>query len=135
VIVVDSSILVGMVRREPDVATLDELLLDEECAIGAPTLVEARLWCAVNKERGTSAWLERFADRASVAVVPFGRDMADAASRAFERFGKGSGHPAGLNFGDCMAYAVSTVLRAPLLFKGADFARTDVMAHEASIRE
>ena len=67
-------------------------------------------------------------------VVPFGRDMADAASQAFARFGKGSGHTARLNFGDCMAYAVSAAMRAPLLFKGGDFGLRDVMAHPASIR-
>jgi ribonuclease VapC len=60
--------------------------------------------------------------------------MADAASRAFDAFGKASGHPAKLNFGDCMAYAVSAVMRAPLLFKGGDFGLTDVMVHPASIR-
>jgi ribonuclease VapC len=60
--------------------------------------------------------------------------MADAASGAFATFGRASGHPAKLNFGDCMAYAVSAVLREPLLFKGRDFALTDVMAHPASIR-
>jgi ribonuclease VapC len=49
-------------------------------------------------------------------------------------FGKGSKHPAKLNFGDCLAYAVSAVMQAPLLFKGADFGQTDVMAHPASIR-
>jgi len=67
-------------------------------------------------------------------VVPFSREMADAASGAFDRFGRASGHPARLNFGDCMAYAVSAVMRAPLMFKGADFGQTDVMAHPASIR-
>src|SRR6266576_4053485 len=53
---------------------------------------------------------------------------------AFDRFGRAKGHPARLNFGDCMAYAVSAVMRAPLLFKGGDFGLTDVMAHPASIR-
>ena len=53
------------------------------------------------------------------------------ASAAFNRFGRASGNPARLNFGDCMAYAVSAVMRAPLLFKGGDFGHTDVMAHPA----
>jgi ribonuclease VapC len=60
--------------------------------------------------------------------------MADVASRAFAAFGRGSGHPAKLNFGDCLVYAVASVLRAPLLFKGGDFGHTDVMVHPASIR-
>jgi ribonuclease VapC len=78
--------------------------------------------------------LESLVDSDQISVVPFGRDMADSASQAFTRFGKASGHPAKLNFGDCMAYAVSSVLRAPLLFKGGDFGLTDVMAHPAAIR-
>jgi hypothetical protein len=68
------------------------------------------------------------------AVVSFSREMADPASGAFDQFSWASGHPARLNFGDCMAYAVATVMRAPLLFKGGDFGPTDVMAHPASIR-
>lgn len=133
-IVLDSSILVGIINLEQDLDRLIDLLVDEECAIGTPTLVETRLWCALNLSARTSRWLEAFVDGPGVSVVPFSRDMADAATRAFMRFGRGSGHPAKLNFGDCMAYAVSAVMRAPLLFKGEDFGRTDVMAHSASIR-
>ena len=97
-------------------------------------MVEARAWCAINLATRTSEWLEHVIDAGPVSIVPFGREMADAASRAFATFGRASGHPAKLNFGDCMAYAVSAVLRAPLLFKGGDFGLTDVMAHPAAIR-
>jgi ribonuclease VapC len=60
--------------------------------------------------------------------------MADAASSAFDKFARARGQPARLNFGDCMAYAVSAVMRAPLSFKGGGFGLTDVMPHPASIR-
>jgi len=133
-IVLDSSILVGIIKGEDDTAPLLELVSGEDCAIGAPTLVKTRAWCTINLAARSSRWLEDLIDRAPVAVVPFGRDMADLASAAFKRFGTASGHPAKLNFGDCMAYAVAMVMRSPLLFKGADFGRTDVMAHPASIR-
>jgi len=133
-IVLDSSVLVAVIKGEEESRPLLDLLTAEECAIGAPTLVEARAWCARNLRGGSSLWLESSLDDGGVSVIPFGRDMADMASRAFAAFGRGSGHPARLNFGDCMAYAVSAVLRAPLLFKGGDFGRTDVMAHPASIR-
>jgi ribonuclease VapC len=122
------------VKGEQDAITLLDLLAAEECAIGAPTLVETRSWCVLNLPGRTSRWLESLVDSDQISVVPFGRDMADSASQAFTRFGKASGHPAKLNFGDCMAYAVSSVLRAPLLFKGGDFGLTDVMAHPAAIR-
>jgi ribonuclease VapC len=133
-IVLDSSILVGIIKGEQGCDRLLDLLAAEDCAIGAPTLVEARAWCAMNLTGRTSRWLEEFINGEGVSVVPFGRDMADVASQAFAIFGRASGHPAKLNFGDCMAYAVSVVMRAPLLFKGEDFGRTDVMAHPASIR-
>jgi ribonuclease VapC len=132
-IVLDSSVLVGIIKGEPESDLLLDLLASEECAIGAPTLVEARVWCAVNLTERSSRWLEEFIDGEGVSIVPFSRAMADAASKAFATFGKASRHPARLNFGDCMAYAVSAVMRAPLLFKGGDFGRTDVMAHPASI--
>jgi ribonuclease VapC len=133
-IVVDSSILVGIIKGEPDVDRLLDLLSAEVCAIGAPTLVEARAWCAMNLAGRASRWLEEFVDADSVSVVPFSREMADVASQAFATFGRPSGHPARLNFGDCLAYAVAVAMRAPLLFKGGDFGRTDIMTHPASIQ-
>jgi ribonuclease VapC len=133
-IALDSSVLVGIIRGEPDTAPLLGLLDSEDCVVGAPTLVETRAWCSINLTTHSSDWLEDFVDSAPGTVVPFSREMADAASGAFDRFGRASGHPARLNFGDCMAYAVSAVMRAPLLFKGGDFGLTDVMAHPASIR-
>jgi ribonuclease VapC len=134
VIVLDSSVLVGIIKPEAGSEGLIDLLAVEDSAIGAPTLLEIRLWCLTNLAARTSRWLEEFIAGEGVSIVPFSRDMADVASQAFAAFGRASGHPAKLNFGDCMAYAVSAVLRAPLLFKGSDFGRTDVMAHPASIR-
>ena len=130
----DSSVLVGIIRGEPDAGGLLDLLESDECAIGAPTLVETRLWCSVNLTTRLSEWLEHFIDMGPGTVIPFSREMADVASQAFRTFGRSSGHPARLNFGDCLAYAVSAVMRAPLLLKGGDFGLTDVMAHPASIR-
>ena len=89
-IVLDSSILVGIIKGEPGSDPFLDLLAVEECAIGAPTLVEARAWCVANLHARSSRWLEEFLDAGSVSVVPFGRDMADVASRAFERFGRTS---------------------------------------------
>lgn len=117
-IILDSSILVAVIKGEESSRRLLQVLAAEQCAIGVPTLVETRAWCAINLGVGRSAWLEDFISRESVAIIPFGRDMADVASRAFARFGKGSGHPARLNFGDCMAYATSAVMRARYYSKG-----------------
>ena len=133
-IVIDSSILVGIIKHEQGWEELLDLLAREDNSVGAPILVEARAWCAMNLVGRSSRWLEDFANGPGVSVVPFGREMADVASEAFRTFGRASGHPAKLNFGDCMAYAVSMVLRAPLLFKGSDFGQTNVMAHPASLQ-
>src|SRR5438067_2106128 len=111
-IVLDSSILVGVIKFEEESEQLVDLLAVEECAIGAPTLVETRLWCATNLAARTSRWLEEFINGQGIAIIPFSRDMADVASQAFTSFGRASGHPARLNFGDCMAYAGSAAMPA-----------------------
>jgi ribonuclease VapC len=84
-----------------------------ECAI----LIVGRFGGTVDLD----AWLARRA----IAVIPVDHTLARLAADAFARYGKGR-HPAGLNFGDCFAYALAASLGAPLLFKGEDFARTDV---------
>lgn len=71
--------------------------------------------------------LDRFLKTASIELVPITAEQADSARRAWRRFGKGN-HPAGLNFGDCFVYALAQTSREPLLFKGEDFARTDIEA-------
>ena len=117
-IVLDSSVLVGIIKGEADAEGLLDLLAGEECAIGTPTLIETRAWCSVNLAARVSHWLDDFIDSGPGTIVPFSREMADVASATFDRFGRASGHAARLNFGDCMAYAISAVMRAPLLYKG-----------------
>lgn len=133
-IALDSSILVGIIKGEPDARALIGLLDSEESIIGAPTLVETKLWCSVNLSTRSSKWLDEFIDATPGKVTAFTREMADLASFAFQKFGRASGHPARLNFGDCLSYAVSGARRIPLLFKGRDFGLTDVLVHPASIR-
>ena len=69
--------------------------------------------------------LDLFVERALIELVPVTAEHAQAARRAWRRFGKGN-HPAGLNFGDCFVYALADATGEPLLFKGADFALTDI---------
>ena len=133
-IALDSSVLVAIIKGEDDADRFLQVLAGEECAIGAPTLVEVRIWCALNRSGGISRWLEDYVGSDGVSVLAFTRDMADVASVAFARFGRATGHAAKLNFGDCMTYAVSVVMRLPLLFKGGDFGLTDVMGHPGSTR-
>ena len=75
-----------------------------------------------NPSREFDALIERF----EVVIEPVTADQARIAREAYRRFGRGSGHPAKLNFGDCFAYALATELDEPLLFVGQDFIHTDV---------
>jgi len=71
---------------------------------------------------------EELLEAAGIVVVPFDDEMAKAAFDAFRRFGKGQGHPAQLNMVDCAVYALANARSQPLLFKGADFSKTDVVS-------
>ena len=90
-------------------------------------LLEAAI--VVESRGGTAAGheLDLFLETASIELIPVTTEQADAARRAWRRFGKGN-HPAGLNFGDCFVYALAATSDEPLLFKGEDFARTDIEA-------
>lgn len=86
------------------------------------------LECAIIAERrfGGRAALDAWLIRRTIEIHPVDQALAQRAADAFARFGKGR-HPAGLNFGDCFSYALAQSLGAPLLFKGNDFARTDLI--------
>ncbi len=95
--------------------------------MSAVALLEAAM--VVESRGGPAAGyeLDEFLARAEVEVVAVTPEQAAVARRAWRRFGKGN-HPAGLNFGDCFAYALASTTGEPLLFKGEDFARTDIEA-------
>ncbi|MCJ2097140.1 type II toxin-antitoxin system VapC family toxin [Methylobacterium sp. J-072] len=124
-IVVDSSAFIAIQRREPEAEGFSRALaLADAPAMAAATYLE----CAIVASRvvdGRSV-LDDWIQARRISVVPVDHALAQVAADAFARFGKGR-HPAGLNFGDCFAYALARTLNAPLLFKGDDFARTDVL--------
>ncbi len=84
-------------------------------------VVESRGFAAASGE------LERLRAKYSIEIVPFNAEMATIALQAFRQYGKGR-HPARLNYGDCMAYALAKHIGQPLLYKGNDFAQTDIPA-------
>lgn len=121
--IVDTSALIAILRREPEATVFNKALLDAAPAkLSAGTLIEARMLAI---RYGVDAELEDLLRDAGVTIVPVDAAQADAAVEAFRRYGKGR-HPAGLNLGDLFAYALAKVTGEPLLFKGADFARTDL---------
>ncbi len=121
-IVVDSSALVAIMRGEPETGRfLETIAAADALLLSAVNYLETSMVLAGPKGKG-AVWrpLEAFLARANIAVAPFDREQAQAAREAFLQFGKGR-HPAGLNFGDCAAYALARSRRAPLLFKGGRF--------------
>lgn len=124
-LVVDTSALIAVIRSEPESSQiLDVLGSAEHRFLSASTLLEASI---VTSGKGTEAErLNIFVQRAALEVVPFSAGEAKVGAEAFRKFGKGSGHPAKLNFGDCFAYALAKTRNLPLLFKGDDFIHTDI---------
>ncbi|WP_029031845.1 type II toxin-antitoxin system VapC family toxin [Salinarimonas rosea] len=130
---VDTSVLAAILLDEPDRARFQTWLERAACIIGAPTLVE--LYQVVSTRRGEEealAAIKALIAQPNVTVVPFDEDHFLLAADAFRRFGKGRDHPARLNFGDCLAYAVARRAAAPLLYKGGDFGHTDLASAPGS---
>lgn len=124
--ILDSSVILAIVQREPGFESLVAKLDGAEYpAIGTPTLVETEIVLEARLGIESRTILEHFVQDFQVAAVSFGEEHWREAARAFRRFGKGR-HPAALNFGDCLAYAVAHLADRPLLCVGDDFPRTDL---------
>jgi len=124
--ILDSSALLAIVFREPGFEDiLARLERAPAVAAGAPTLAEAGIVLHARLGAPARGLLERMLDELDIQEVPFGEIHWRESVDAFRRFGKGR-HPAALNFGDCMAYAVAQLAGEPLLFTGEDFLHTDV---------
>ena len=124
--IIDSSAILAIVFQEPG---FEEILkrIDEEpvVAAGTPTLTETGIVLHARLVDGSRGLLERILDELEIQEIPFGEIHWREAVDAFRRFGKGQ-HPASLNFGECMTYAVAQLAGEPLLFKGNNFGQTDV---------
>ena len=128
-IVIDSSALVAILRNEPDALLFAEAIGAADSAIvSAVNFFEISMVLAGSAHGGT-VWipLDALLIRAKIAVIPFDTEQAGFARAAFLKYGKGR-HPAALNFGDCAAYALAKSKGIPLLYKGADFAKTDIVS-------
>lgn len=125
-IAVDTSAIVALMLGEPDARQIAERLDRASIAlIGSPTAFELTMVMLGVGGAARAAEARRFVSIPPFRLVPFDHEHLSSAFDAFARFGKGI-HPARLNFGDCMAYAVAQVAGCPLLYKGQDFARTDI---------
>lgn len=124
-IVVDTSALIAILLEEPDWRELLAVIaMPGAKAMSAASYFEA---CTVaDKTPGLSELFDRMFEKMGIELVPLSPAHAQIARQTHRKYGKGSGHKARLNFGDCFAYALAKQMKAPLLFKGANFAATDV---------
>lgn len=126
-IAIDTSALVAILFEEPEREAFTRIILERQSVLlSTPTALETRM--VVHGRRGARAVLvlENLLDLPIFQVVAPGDAELRAAYGAFIAYGRGSGHPAALNFGDLFSYALAKVRGVPLLFKGDDFAQTDV---------
>lgn len=124
--IVDSSAIVAIFFQEPGYRELAQKIVDtQNVGIGAPTLVECAIVLTARLGTDARAMLARFMEEANITVVPFTERHFGEAVRAWIRYGMAR-HPAGLNFGDCLAYAVAVLAGMPFLCIGDDFSLTDL---------
>jgi ribonuclease VapC len=128
--VVDTSALLAILGDEPERRALTTAIEEAETRLlSAASLVEASLVVATRYGPEGLRDLDHLVAKAELELVPVDAEQAAEARRGFLRYGKGR-HAAGLNFGDCFVYALARIEGEPLLFKGKDFAQTDLAAVE-----
>lgn len=124
--ILDASAILSMVLGEPNADRIvAHIGAAGIVAAGAPTLVETAIVLSTRLKRDPRPWLNEFLREAEIEVIPFSREHHEVAVDAFQRFGKGR-HPAALNFGDCLTYAIAYIAQMPLLCTGNDFPKTDL---------
>jgi ribonuclease VapC len=125
---IDSSVLIAILFAEPGyLALVDAILEADVVRVGAPTLVETAMVLAWRRGSPAGPDLDGLVRELALTVVPFGESEWHRAVEASNNFGRGR-HAAGLNFGDCLAYATAAVAADTLLFVGDDFRKTDIRA-------
>lgn len=127
--IVDTSALLAILRDEPEALLCAQAIeAAVTCRISAANLLEAAIVVDGSRDPIASRRLDDLLNVANIATAPVTEEQVRIGREAYRDFGKGSGHPAQLNFGDCFAYALAKVTGEPLLFKGNDFTHTDTTA-------
>jgi ribonuclease VapC len=125
--VIDTSAVLAWLKNEPERARIVAALEAHPVRrMSAVSLLEAQIVVRGREHPTLFGKLHRFLEEIETVVTSFDEQQARLAADAFQRFGKGQGHPAQLNMGDCAAYALAKALNEPLLFVGNDFSQTDV---------
>ena len=125
-IAVDTSILIAIAACEQDYRSYEAMLATQDFMVGPSVLLEAHMVLRSRKDVEPHAFVEAVQRLPRCRFVTLEERHFNAARSAFDRFGKGQGHKAQLNFGDCLSYAMAKVACVPLLFKDEDFRHTDI---------
>ena len=125
--ILDTSAIVAILQDEPEAGAFTQAVeQNRPVRLSAANWLEAAVVVDGNRSPALSRRFDEFLREAGVAVEPVTAQQAELAREAYRAYGRGSGHPAHLNFGDCFAYALAMERDEALLFKGRDFANTDV---------
>ena len=126
--IVDTSALIAILRAEPDAATYASAIEQADTrSISAANYLEAAVVIDSARDPIASRRFDDLVHAAGLTIEPVTVDQIRIAHEAYRDFGRGSGHPARLNFGDCFAYALARAKGESLLFKGDDFGHTDIL--------
>jgi ribonuclease VapC len=128
VIAVDTSAIIAILQNEPETAAFLRCITESDTTVQSAVSLQEVSMVVAGRRADASAWqdLDALIRTYSIETIPYTEDLALIARDAFLRFGKGR-HPARLNCGDCASYALAKSLNIPLLFKGGDFSRTDII--------
>jgi ribonuclease VapC len=125
--IIDSSAMVAVIKREPDWLVLSERMdSTDRVYMSAASYLETAIVLDRYRDPARSARLDEAIEEARIVVEPVTVAQAKIARQAYHDYGKDSGHPANLNFGDCFSYALARDKREPLLYKGDNFVHTDL---------
>jgi ribonuclease VapC len=125
--IIDTSALIAILRAEPEAAACAAAIAAAaQRRISAANFVETAIVIDASRDPIASRRLDDLVTEAELVIEPVTELHARVAREAYRDYGRGSGHPARLNFGDCFAYALARVTGEPLLFKGDDFSHTDI---------
>ena len=127
--IVDTSAIVAIVLNEPEKPIFVKALIHaDQASMSAGSWLELEAVVVRRGNPALAAAAERMLADMDVEIVGVSIEQARTGRAAYRKFGRGTGHPAGLNFGDCFSYALAQSTGRPLLFKGEDFANTDIEA-------
>ena len=129
--VIDTSALIAILRAEPEAERCANSISNAtQRRMSAANYLEAAVVIDGSRDPIASRRFDELMKEAQISIEPFTAEQARIAREAYRDFGKGSGHAASLNFGDCFAYALAKSTDEPLLFKGDDFTHTDISCAE-----